>query len=101
MIKILGHMMRIQYDATLLRDREIYGWSSGPKNIIAFDPTVCLSQQQDTLLHEIIEMINNNLQLQLEHRAIQSLGSVLQQVIVDNPHIFKIKIPKPDKEKAG
>ena len=41
-----------------------------------------------TLLHEILEAINDHLSLKLEHNVIASLESALYQVLKDNKLVF-------------
>lgn len=42
------------------------------------------SQTEESFLHEIIEALNYNYELKLEHEKISILGSTLYQVLKDN-----------------
>lgn len=41
-------------------------------------------QKESTLIHEIIEMIDSNFDLQLSHQTISTISDSLYQVLVDN-----------------
>jgi hypothetical protein len=56
---------------------------------IHLDETLCPEMANATLLHEVIEVINEENELKLEHRAIQTLATQLFQVLKDNPDVFK------------
>lgn len=54
---------------------------------ISIDTAVPQSLQNEVLMHEIIEAINHNHELELEHDQITSLSTALHQVFVDNPQL--------------
>ena len=56
---------------------------------IHLDDTLTNDMALATLLHEVIEVINEENELKLEHRAIQTLATQLFQVLKDNPDVFK------------
>ena len=41
-----------------------------------------------TLLHEVVEVINEENELKMKHRVIQTLATQLFQVLKDNPGVF-------------
>lgn len=90
-IKIGGHLILIDFSNDISNMGE---YRSGKQEIKIYKDN-CSSQQEETLLHEIIECINYHYELKLSHWKIQVIGTVLYQVIKDNPEIFKI-----EKEKA-
>jgi len=87
-IKIGGHDISVSFDHKLVLMRGNSGESCAMENSIVIDPNAQPSQQEATLLHEIIENINSNYELKLEHTQISSLEATLYQVLHDNKLIF-------------
>ncbi|KWT87645.1 MAG: hypothetical protein H7843_15775 [Nitrospirota bacterium] len=58
------------------------------KGIIKINKEITRERQESTLLHEIIEAINDQYQFQLEHEKIQGLEATLYQVLKDNNIYF-------------
>lgn len=86
-VKIGGHI----YAVDLVSPNEVEGnngvtWLKLQKILI--DKDVPKDRQDSVLIHEIIEVINNDYELELPHRTIQCLEEVLHQVIKDNPSVF-------------
>ncbi len=85
-IKICGHRYKIK----LLKDRikedgmENPASSFSRTNTIWIDLNQAESRIETCLLHEIIEMLNYELELKLEHRTMSELESGLYQVLKDN-----------------
>jgi len=79
---------RCSRDPHLVRDTGRLGCSCGNGLYIKLDSTVPMPNQESALLHEIIEQINSQFELHLEHPAISILEVALYQVIQDNPEIF-------------
>lgn len=86
-IKIGGHIYQI-----IMRDREFedggtvgaVGTCDNKFNKIWIDKRWVQSQQETTLIHEIIEAINWNWKLELTHPQIQGLEASFYQVLKDN-----------------
>jgi len=57
--------------------------------VIHLDETLCPDMALATLLHEVIESINEENELKMKHRVIQTLGTQLFQVLKDNPGVFE------------
>jgi len=81
-LKILGH----DYTVKLvdLNETDTYGNINLNTNIIRINHNKTQSQQETTLLHEIIEALNFNLELELKHNQITALEAGLYQVLKDN-----------------
>jgi len=88
-VKIAGQVMTIKLDQWLASSEDRYGESSSMRGQITLDSTQPILHQQSTLLHEILETINKDNEIGLEHRQITTLATQLHQVITDNPNIFK------------
>lgn len=81
-IKILGHEFTIMM--VDLSEAETYGYMNPNTNIMRLNKNKAQSQIDSTLLHEILEAVNHNLELQLAHNQITSLEASLYQVLKDN-----------------
>ncbi len=57
--------------------------------VIHLDETLCPDMALATLLHEVIEAINEENELKMKHRVIQTLATQLFQVLKDNPEVFR------------
>jgi hypothetical protein len=68
---------------------ESYGKVIFESASIHLDDTLTNDMFLATLLHEVIEVINEENELKLEHRAIQTLATQLFQVLKDNQDVFK------------
>ncbi len=68
---------------------ESYGKVVFESASIHLDETLEPDMALATLLHEVIEVINEENELKLEHRAIQTLGTQLFQVLKDNKGVFE------------
>jgi len=68
---------------------ESYGKVIFESATIHLDETLVSDMALVTLLHEVFEVINEENELKLEHRAIQTLATQLFQVLKDNPEVFK------------
>ncbi len=60
------------------------GMSFLKQNIIKIDNQMNIDEQSSTLLHEIIEFINEMYELKLNHKTITCLETSLYQVLHDN-----------------
>ena len=85
-IKILGHT----YAIIMIDDRENgdYGSLNPNTNTIRLNKNKTQSQIESTLLHEIIEALNMNLELRLEHPQISAIEAGLYQILKDNQITF-------------
>lgn len=85
-IKILGHNYNIKWS----KDRCKETGSANPGTSWAKNTTIWIDgswsqpQQEASLIHEIIECLNYHLEMDLEHRKIQSLEAGIYQVLKDN-----------------
>jgi len=85
-IKIGGHTVEIVSNEWAYNRM---GSSHIIPNKIYVNSSICKSQQESTLLHEILEFINDSCSLQLSHLQISVLENMLYQVFVDNELCFK------------
>lgn len=83
-IYIAGLEYEIQYAKHYARDAEALGSHNGNNAVIKIDVDLKLQVKQKVLLHEIIEAINFEYSLKLEHDKICVLESALFEVIKNN-----------------
>lgn len=84
-IKIGGHEIDVLHQEW---STGLLGSSHIVPNKIYINSASCQSQQEATLLHEILEHINDVCDLQLAHSQISTLETMLYQVLVDNNLCF-------------
>jgi len=84
-VKIGGHDVEVVFSEWSV-DR--MGASHTPPGKIYINTACCKSQQEATLLHEILEHINDSCDLELAHGQLSVLETMLYQVFVDNRLCF-------------
>lgn len=87
-IKIGGIMLNIITDEHLAGAEDKFGVCDLIRGQIVIDETQPEDHKEVVLLHEILEAINKEHQLELEHNQITSLASCLYQVLKDNKLCF-------------
>jgi len=84
-IHICGVDYKVVYETESWLDAaQAWGLADFSKQVITIDARCGKNRQRLTLLHEIIEVINNNQEMGLEHRTISALEAALFQVLEDN-----------------
>jgi len=86
-IKIIGKMI----DVKIVKNKELpnlNGQFQTQYNLIHLNEDVEPQQLEETLLHEIIEFIETQLELKIEHKSICALSECLYQVLKDNNLYF-------------
>lgn len=85
-IKIAGHIYTIEFR----ENRENQDGNEHPAssfsrvNKIWIDKNQVVERQESCLVHEIIEMLNYDFQLELKHQTISLLEAGIYQVLKDN-----------------
>jgi hypothetical protein len=82
-MRILGKEVTVQYDNKGIAGRDM-GETDPVNNLIWIKASMPEDQRQATLLHEIIEYINEDLELKLKHHQISGLATALHAVASDN-----------------
>lgn len=88
-IFITGLEYEIEYTKNLARDSDALGTHNGNHAVIKIDVDLKPHVQQKVLLHEILEAINFEYSLKLEHDKICVLESSLFEVIRNNPDLLQ------------
>lgn len=83
-LKIGGHVFKVKYDPNLADDRNRWGEVRFRNNVILLAPNLCKERLQEILLHEIFETLDQQGELDLPHRTIETLSSMMYQVLKDN-----------------
>lgn len=88
-LKICGMDCEITKVENYARDYNFLGTFCGNDSIIKLDNALKLNIEQKTLLHEIIEAINYQFELDLEHNKISTIESALFWIIKDNKWLLE------------
>jgi hypothetical protein len=84
-LNIQGKTFAVRYkDNVMLNDQECCGLEATFEQYIEISTKYPIECQQSTLLHEIIEVINDLNELGLKHRQISALETGLWQVLKEN-----------------
>ena len=85
-LKIGGHWFEVikAYDRLKLHGSDDEGASTNFYSRIWIDTSMSKSEQEETLIHEIIEMINTMHDMKLNHQTISTLGEAIYQILIDN-----------------
>ena len=83
-LKIGGHKFAVKMAPNLIRDRGRYGEVNFRTNEISIDVSQTAEKKSETILHEIIEVIDGLCELDLSHSAIKTLTFGLHQALRDN-----------------
>jgi len=83
-IKIGGLTYKVIFDEFITTDRSELGNVSITSQTIRIAQNSTIEQQEETLLHEVVEVINSSCDLDLEHNQIATLSYILYQVLKDN-----------------
>jgi hypothetical protein len=70
---------------------EHFGEMKAMTSVITINADITEEQKQQTLLHEIMHVISNELALELEEAQVQRLANGFYNVLKSNPHLFDIK----------
>jgi len=88
-LRICGMNCKIEKVKNYARDYTFLGTFCGNDSIIKLDNDLKLEVEQKTLLHEIIESINYQFELDLEHNKISTLETALFGIIKDNKWLLE------------
>lgn len=88
-IKISGVTYTVELVPDLRADDNCSGRALFTKGVIQLDSALCADIANATLVHEVIEIINEENELKMSHRMIQSLATQIYQVVQDNIEVFR------------
>lgn len=91
-VNVLGCDYTIVHDKSMVSQRSEtvcgLGRCDHESQKISLNPSMPKAGQGSTLVHEVIEAINGELELALDHKQITGLSCGLYQVLVANPVVF-------------
>lgn len=87
-LKIGGIILDVITDNYLASSEDKFGECDRMRGRIVIDASQPDDHKEATLLHEILEVINGEHEMGLEHKQITSLASCLYQVLKDNKLCF-------------
>lgn len=80
MLRILGH----DYDVLYRDDLNAFGKASIRAARLYIDPALGDEQQLSTILHEVLELIMMQMELNMDHQAVCSVETGMYQFLVEN-----------------
>ena len=99
-LRILGHDFKVVYDGDVRTDHGYMGSYNCLKEQIVIDSGMSEANKKTTLVHEVFEALNDQMELGLEHKVIQQLEAGWFAVMMDNPKVFGMKMPDADSGKS-
>jgi hypothetical protein len=87
-LKICGKPFRVVRCKETLLEVDAFGKVDVNKLQVVILDDLPPPLEKDTVLHEIIHAIDEQLALKLKERQIEALGCMLQQVFADNPALM-------------
>jgi len=88
-IKIGGYIVSVEFVNNLMTDWQHNGEYHPRIQTIKIDKDCSEQEREEVFIHEVLEAIKAIYDIQLEHRDLSLLATVLHQVIKDNPEIFR------------
>lgn len=97
-IKIGGYIIDIDYDDRLIANHGDVGQYSPVEQKITLAAGLTKQQEEETLIHEVLEAINDIYELGLEHdEQLCKLSVIAHQIITDNKDMEELKKCLSDK----
>lgn len=88
-IKIAGYQVKVETDKNILANESRLGEYSSFEQRISLSEGLTEQQKNETLIHEILEAINDIYELGLDHdEQLCKLSVVIHQIVVDNPQLI-------------
>jgi hypothetical protein len=106
-IKVFGHPYTLYCNDGVSEEAErlglfeakVMGWHSGADGIIKVDNSFGLTRTKEVLLHELLEAINDQFELNLPHSSIQTIAAGYQQLLSDNKVLRELLLEEPEELK--
>ncbi|MCO8288286.1 hypothetical protein [Tetragenococcus halophilus] len=91
MLKIAGYFIQVEEDANLLANQSRIGEYSPYEQKIRLSNNLNGQQKDETLIHEILEAINDIYELGLDHNEqLCKLSVAIHQILTDNKHLLNV-----------
>lgn len=88
-IKIGGYIIGVSFSGRLIANESRIGEYSPFEQKIKLAKDLTDQQQKETLIHEILEAINDIYELGLDHdEQLCKLSAIIHQLVVDNPNLL-------------
>lgn len=95
-INILGMEYALEWDTNAIQDHQKAGYCASSRCAIGLDSSLEKQRLGETLLHEIVEAIDFELQLDLKHEILSALAFAVYSVIKNNPELFIMIDPEKE-----
>lgn len=83
-IKLGGKEFDLEFKENYFQASGNWGWNNQNEAKIIVDASIPKDQRKETLIHELIETINFNFELKLEHKVISTISNALTEYILSN-----------------
>jgi hypothetical protein len=83
-VRVLGHNYKVVLTKNLFSDFSDYGRVNVRTHVIEIDSSTPYSKQLETLVHEVLEIINDQMSLILEHNKLQIIAACIYTFLMDN-----------------
>lgn len=87
-LRIAGKLFNVLWVKPAALESKNYGHTDIEKLEIAIRDNLPAAVERDTLLHEMLHGIDEQLDLELSEHQVEVLGCMLQQVFADNPALL-------------
>lgn len=83
-IRIMGHTYKVELKDDLLKDQDQWGTVNTRTQTIEIDSGAAYNQQLLSLFHEMLEVIDEHLGLEMDHKILQAIAACFFAVLNDN-----------------
>jgi len=88
-IKIAGYKVPVNKITNLVAKTGFYGSYTPASQIIEIDSDLTKQQEEEVVIHEVLEAIDSIYDLKLDHdEQLCKLSVIIHQIITDNPHLI-------------
>lgn len=88
-IKIGGFNVNVEFVEHLIAEREHLDEYHPRTQTIKLDKDNSKQQNQETFIHELLEAVVSIYGIDIEHKDLSIMGTVLHQILLDNRDVFK------------
>jgi hypothetical protein len=87
-VRILGKHYKIEPMNSHAQDGE-FGACNYAYQLLEYNQKLCIDELKDTILHEMVHVLDHGMQLQLKEEQVHAVATGLYAIIKDNPEFFQ------------
>lgn len=88
-VRVQGIDYEVLLDPHIAQERDSFGEYRAGRCQIALSAQSSTQQANHSFVHEVLEALNYNLNLTMDHHTLTALGAGLYQALMDNPELFR------------